>query len=39
MSETEQEDGTGLLLRHVDDLLVRCRSHVLSQLARNALTE
>lgn len=37
--ETEQGDGTGLLLRHVDELPVRYRCHVLSQLARNALTE
>lgn len=36
--ETEQGDGTGLLLRHVDELPVRYRCHVLSQLARNTLT-
>lgn len=36
---TEQGDGTGLLLRHVDELPVRYCCHVLSQLARNALTE
>lgn len=35
----EQGDGTGLLLRHVDELQVLCRCHVLSQSARNALPE
>ncbi len=36
---SEQGDGTGLLLRHVDELPVRYCCHVLSQPARNALTE
>lgn len=31
--------GTGLLLRHGDELLVCYRCHVLIQLARNALEE
>lgn len=34
--ETEHGDGTGTLRRHVDELPVRYRCHVLSQLARNA---